>query len=225
MHRVAARVEPAIDRHSVSLGNVHHGCVRRGLAGLQGRVRIAVDGRLFGREDLPVTSRVAPGTFFRFDERFRLAPLTPRFLIVLRRVESLEQVLHIHLSFLATAVKSCQRHIDGADHGLGLPRTVPQTLPLIEQGGLPVEARVVERPPDFFQRQTELSADEDLLQPKQVRVDVNAVTGRCPGSGYEEPYGIVVMQRADRHARESSHVFDQIGARSSHNNSVQPDAT
>jgi hypothetical protein len=114
---------------------------------------------------------------------------------VLRRLETLEQVLHIHCSFLATAVKGSQRHIDGADHGLGLPRTVPQTFPLIEQGGLPVEARVVERPPDFFQRQTELSADEDLLQPKQVRVDVNAVTGRCPGSGYEEPYGIVIPLR------------------------------
>jgi hypothetical protein len=96
-------------------------------------------------------------------------------------------------------------------------RAVSQAVPLVEQGDPPVEARVVERPPEFFQRQTEFSSDKDLLQPKQVRVRVKAVTGIRPGPGHEKSDGIVVMQRAHGDARESSHVFDLICARSSHN--------
>ena len=100
-----------------------------------------------------------------------------------------------------------------------------QAFPLVEQGDLLVEARVVERLPDLFQRETELSADEDLLQPKKVGVCVKAITSSRPVPGHEKPDGIVVMQRADRDARESSHVFDLIRTGPSHYKSVQPDAT
>ena len=44
---------------------------------------------------------------------------------------------------------------------------------------------------------TELSADEDLLQPEQVSVGVHAVAGRGPDLWHRKPDGIVVMQRAD----------------------------
>jgi hypothetical protein len=122
-------------------------------------------------------------------------------------------------------LKSVQRRIDGADHGLGLPHTFYQAFPLVEQGGLLVKARVIQRSPDFFERKTEFSADEDLLQPKQVSVGVKPVPGRCPGLGHEKPDGIVVMQRADGNAGELGHVFDLIRWRSSHEKSVRPDAT
>jgi len=74
MHPVAAAIEPPVDRQPVSFGDVHHGFVSRSLAGLQGGVRVIVNGRLFGRESLPVIWRVAPGPLFRFDERVRRAP-------------------------------------------------------------------------------------------------------------------------------------------------------
>ena len=57
MHPMAARVEPTVDGHSVSLSDVHHGWIGRGLAGLQGRVRIVVDRSLFGLDGLPVVGR------------------------------------------------------------------------------------------------------------------------------------------------------------------------
>ena len=65
MHAVAARVEPTVDRQSMSLGDIHHRFVGRALARLQGRVRIVVDRCLFGLERLPVIRRVAPRTLFR----------------------------------------------------------------------------------------------------------------------------------------------------------------
>jgi hypothetical protein len=48
-------------------------------------------------------------------------------------------------------MKGIQRHIDGADYGLGLTHTIYRAFPLVEQGGLPVEARVIQRSPDFFE--------------------------------------------------------------------------
>src|SRR5688572_12069549 len=149
----------------------------------------------------------------------------PCFVFVPGRVETLEQVLHLHRSFLATVLKSVQRRIDGADHSLGLPHTFDQAFSLVEQGSLPVKARVIQRSADFFERKTEFSADEDLLQPKQVSVGVKAVPGSCPGLGHEKPDGIVMMQRADGNAGQLSHIFDLIRARSSHEKSVRPDAT
>ena len=79
MHPMAARVEPTVDGQSVSLSDVHHGWIGRGLAGLQCRVRIVVDRSLFGLDGLPVIGRIALGSFFRFDERVRLTPPTPHF--------------------------------------------------------------------------------------------------------------------------------------------------
>jgi len=38
-------------------------------------------------------------------------------------------------------------------------------LTLIEQRRFSIEPRVVERPPDLFQRETELATYQDLLQP------------------------------------------------------------
>src|SRR5688572_29821726 len=111
----------------------------------------------------------------------------PCFVFVPRRVETLEQVLHFHRSFLATVLKTVQRRIDGADHGLGLPHTLDQAFPLVEQGGLPVKARVIQRSADFFERKTEFSADEDLLQPKQGSVGVKAVPAPVLASGTRSP--------------------------------------
>src|SRR5688500_19798715 len=54
-----------------------------------------------------------------------------------------------------SAVQGSQRDIDGADHPLGLSGPLSQSLLLVEQDCLAVEARVVERPPDFFERSEE----------------------------------------------------------------------
>jgi hypothetical protein len=105
-------------------------------------------------------------------QHHRSLTVLPRFLVVLRRVETFEQVFHFYISFLASAVKRRQSDIDRANHGLGLARAFSQAFLLVEQSRLPVETRVIERSPDFFERQTELSPDEDLLQPEQVIVVV-----------------------------------------------------
>jgi hypothetical protein len=96
---------------------------------------------------------------------------------------------------------------------------------LVEQRRVSIEPRVVERPPDLFQRETELAADQDLLQPEQIGIGVQAIAGPRPSAGHEQPDGVVMMQRADRDAREPGDVLHLIRARASHDISLRPDAT
>src|SRR4029078_5543111 len=86
MHRVAARIEPAIDREAMPFGDVHRVGSRRRLAGLQRRERRGIDCALFGLERLPIVWRVGLGSFLHPSVRFGVTPPLSRFFFVTRRV-------------------------------------------------------------------------------------------------------------------------------------------
>jgi hypothetical protein len=116
----------------MALGDVHYNRVSGILPSLERGIRLLVIGPLFGRERFPVIRRVLPGPPFRFDERVRRSPLTPRLILVPSRFEPLKQVLHIHPSDLLIAGKAGQCHIDGTDHGLGTLHALSQAFALVE---------------------------------------------------------------------------------------------
>ena len=201
-------------------------CRKGGWPACRCRMRIVVDRCLFGLERLPVIRRVALWSAFPTLQTLPSCPTdaVPRLGTEKGRNPRTGSPIFISPS-LRLSLKSVQRRIDGADHGLGLPRTLHQAFPLVEQGGLPVKARVIQRSPDFFERKTEFPADEDLLQPKQVSVGVKAVPGRCPGLGAREARWNRSGAARGRKPRRVEPVLDLIRARSSHEMSVQPDAT
>ena len=126
MHLMAAPIEPTIDGHSVSLGDVHHGSVRRGLAGPHRRVGLVVDCSLFSPQGLPVIRGVVPGPFLRLDDRFGAAPVPPHFVVVTREIfNPSNRSSTLAISLLAIAVKCGQRHTRW--HGLS-PRSAARGL-------------------------------------------------------------------------------------------------
>ena len=121
-------------------------------------------------------------------------------------------------------MKSGQRRINRANHGLSLSGTIAQPLTLVEQCRFSIEPWIVERPPDLFQRETEFAPEQDLLQAQQVGIGVQAIARGCSGAGHEQPDGVLMMQRADGHTRHPGDVPDLIRTRASHDISVRPDA-
>ena len=60
--------------------------------------------------------------------------------------------LHVHSSsFFVPFVQDRERRIDGSDHRSGVKGSSPELLPLSEESLSAIEARVIERTPDFFE--------------------------------------------------------------------------
>ena len=58
-----------------------------------------------------------------------------------------------------------------------------------------IERRIVEYLSDPFQRKSELSVQQNLLQPNQIRVAVEPVPCLGPSRWSQQADGVVVMQR------------------------------
>ena len=79
-----------------------------------------------------------------------------------------------------------------------------------------IELRIVERATNRFERQPELAADQDLLQPQQILIVVESIARSAARVGTSNPKRVVVMQRADREPREARDVCDLISASCRH---------
>jgi hypothetical protein len=73
---------------------------------------------------------------------------------------------------------------------------------LREQSLAAIKVRVVERAANRFERQTELAADDDLLQAQQVIVAIEPVARLTAPARREQPHRVVVMQGANRYAAQ-----------------------
>jgi hypothetical protein len=206
-------------------GDVHRVGARWRLACVQRCDRRFVNRALLGLERVPVVGRVPFGALGDFVERWCPSPALARLCLVAGRVEPVEQIGHGHLSCRDAAIERSEGRINRADHGIGLSRALVQPLTLVEQRRFPIEPGVVERPPDLFQRETEFAPDQDLLQPQQIGIGVEAIARRCSATGHEQADGVVMMQRANGDAREPGDVLHLVCARASHDISLRPDAT
>src|SRR5215204_4734799 len=63
---------------------------------------------------------------------------------------------------------------------------------------------------DLFQGKPEFPVEQDLLQPLQIRLLVDAVSSRAASVGREQPDLIVVVQRPDRHTSEGRHFTNRV---------------
>ena len=75
--------------------------------------------------------------------------------------------------------------------------------------------RVVEGPTDRLEREPERAVDLDLLEPQELGAAVQAVTGRAPRRGFQEPDRVVVVQRAHGdvgHPRHLAHPMEPVAS-------------
>jgi len=71
----------------------------------------------------------------------------------------------------------------------------------------------------------DLAQPANALQVLEVGIGVEAIARRCSATRYEQPDGVVMMQRADGDAREPGDVLHLVCSRASHDISLRPDAT
>ncbi len=103
-----------------------------------------------------------------------------------------------------------QGGVDGVQHAVERTRLRFQAPPLLDQRLPVVEPRIVERALDLVEREPEFPADQDLLQAQQIGVGVETVAGLGAPGRDQQADGVVVVQRANRHARHPGDVGDPV---------------
>lgn len=73
---------------------------------------------------------------------------------------------------------------------------------------------VLEDGGDLVEGEAEFAVEEDLLEPGEVGVAVEAVAGRAVVAGGEQAEGVVVVQGAHRDPREAGGLSDRVAHRS-----------
>ena len=101
-----------------------------------------------------------------------VAPTLLGFGFVFRRVEAVEDSPEVERLFgfryRVGIVDDRDRGVDGVQHGLGVLRAFLELGALSNERASAVEAGLVERAADLFQRQPELAPEQDLLQAQQI---------------------------------------------------------
>jgi hypothetical protein len=181
-----------------------------------GRVREALQQRvLLPPEAHPVVLAVVARAPLRLLPGVRAAPAllglggVPPGVVVAEDLEHLlRRQLDAHPSCLPRPVQ-CVGHRDEP------PALLAQPVRVLAQQRARVDV-VVEQRADLLERQPERAVGEQPLQPREVRVVVDAVAGRRPRRRHEQPERLPVVQRAhgragrprdlpDRPARHGDH--------------------
>src|SRR5262249_18305461 len=78
-------------------------------------------------------------------------------------------------------------------------RPLAEELPLHAQRRIHIEVGIVQHPLDLGERKIELSEEQDLLEPLEIRGRIETVSRLAARGGSDEPNLDVVVKRPDAH--------------------------
>ena len=207
VHGLAARVVPAVDVESVLLrqGDTLVGVGRDALRGR--RSDSAHQLAVLGLDRLPVLLRVALRAPGGLAVRLGLAPALVRLGLVLRGVESFEDLSRVHGLLL---LERRERGVDRPQLGLGALALGREALAVLPQQRLPVEPGLVEHPANPLERKAELPEQKNLLQAQEVVISVEPIARvRARGRPHESDR-VVVVERPDGDPGELRDLLDAV---------------
>src|SRR5882757_649676 len=116
-------------------------------------------------------------------------------------------VVHVRLSF-----ECGEGRIERAHELSVTPDLLRQSLTMAAKGSDTVELGSIQHLADLLQRKPEFPVKEDLLQAQELVATVIAVPIPTDVSRLQEADLVVVVQRADRDARQLRHFLDRVDA-------------
>lgn len=225
MHLVGARVEGAVDLRAVGFGGVHglDGVGRQ--PGGHGVDQGAHRGLALGPDPDPVLLRVARGAAGGLAVGVRVAPALLGLggvLVGVERAEDLEALLGRERDVHLVGLHGEGDGVGQALHSLDAGAEQRLLAAKVDEG---VGVGIRERVPDLVQAELELPVEQDPLQPLDVGVPVPAIPGLGAARRAQQPDRVVVVEGADRDARQPGDGAHGQRSRPVHRGTIDPDVT